>query len=451
MSDVLLASGGAGTDELRLKLLESNVGVEFQVNAYTQNDQYYPWVAPLSGGRFVATWTSNGQDGSGWGIYGKVFDIQGRALSGEFQVNTYTSSTQQYSSVASLADGGFVIVWEDHNSHDGGSSYDVYGQRYDSDYKRAGGEFRINTYVSNYQYTPRVAGLKGGGFVATWRDDSGQGGSGYEVRGQVYDANGERVGYSFGVNTFKSHNQQEMEIAALKDGGFVIVWESSGQDGESTSYWNVYGQRYDDRGTPQGGEFRVNTYTNGYQRLPSVASTSDGGFVVTWEDHDGNGDNRGGSSSDIFGQRYDDDGDRVGGEFLVNSFTSSSQYQPSVTGLKDGGFVVAWRDDNGTNHDNGEAQDIWLKVFDGSGDAVGEEYRVHGYVSAAQERPSLAGLDDGGFVVAWESYLQDGDHDSVYARYFTADGAPFSIDTVLETVDVSGSTCLLYTSDAADE
>ena len=43
--------------------------LEFQVNTYTDNGQIYPSVAALSGGGFVVIWESDGQDGSGSGIY----------------------------------------------------------------------------------------------------------------------------------------------------------------------------------------------------------------------------------------------------------------------------------------------------------------------------------------------------------------------------------------------
>ena len=50
-----------------------SVGAQFQVNNYTSNTQTGPSVAGLSGGGFVATWQSYGQDGSNYGIYGQRY------------------------------------------------------------------------------------------------------------------------------------------------------------------------------------------------------------------------------------------------------------------------------------------------------------------------------------------------------------------------------------------
>jgi hypothetical protein len=48
-------------------------GSEFQVNTWTTDDQSSPSVTSLSNGGFVVVWESNGQDGDGYGVYGRVF------------------------------------------------------------------------------------------------------------------------------------------------------------------------------------------------------------------------------------------------------------------------------------------------------------------------------------------------------------------------------------------
>ena len=50
---------------------------EFQVNTYTQSSQNDPSITGLSDGGFVVTWGSDGQDGSGYGVFGQRFDANG--------------------------------------------------------------------------------------------------------------------------------------------------------------------------------------------------------------------------------------------------------------------------------------------------------------------------------------------------------------------------------------
>ncbi len=83
----------------------------------------------------------------------------------------------------------------------------------------------------------------------------------------------------------------------------------------------------------------MNTYTTGLQHHDDLAVDADGDFVVVWEDDLGNRD---GAGSAIFGQRYDASGNRLGGEFQVNSYTTGGQRIPSVSVSPAGGFVVAW-------------------------------------------------------------------------------------------------------------
>jgi hypothetical protein len=81
------------------------------------------------------------------------------------------------------------------------------------------------------------------------------------------------------VNTWTTGYQDGPSITSLPDGGFVVVWESFPQDGSS---WGVYGQRFDSNGNKVGSEFQVNTWTTDYQGVPSITSLSNGGFVVVW-------------------------------------------------------------------------------------------------------------------------------------------------------------------------
>ena len=105
-------------------------GSEFQINTYTTGNQRGSSVASLSNGRFIVTWESNGQDGDLYGVYGQVFNEDGTKNGAEFQVNTYTTSYQWRSSVASLGNNQFVVTWTGHG--DGDSASGVHGQIFET-------------------------------------------------------------------------------------------------------------------------------------------------------------------------------------------------------------------------------------------------------------------------------------------------------------------------------
>lgn len=145
-------------------------GGEFRVNTYTTNNQDFYYgvnaVAAAADGNFVVTWDSEGQDGSGSGVYAQRFSAAGVPQGEEFRVNTHITNSQHSASIAMNADGDFVITWT--SSGQDGSGAGVYGQRYASDGTARGGEFRVNTYTINGQYASSVAMDDAGNFVITW-------------------------------------------------------------------------------------------------------------------------------------------------------------------------------------------------------------------------------------------------------------------------------------------
>jgi hypothetical protein len=306
---------------------------EFKINTYTTDMQWgCPPVAGLNDGKFVVTWMSNGQDGSAFGIYGQMYNADGSKYSSEFRVNTQAGGNQNYPSVTRLNDGKFVVTWQ--SDAQDGSLYGVYGQMYNANGTRFLSEFQVNTYTTDVQRYPSVAGLIDGKFVVTW-DSYGQDGSYDGVYGQMYNANGTGFLSEFRINSFIGNFQWYPSVTKLNDGKFVVTWESCyGQDGNECG---IYSQIYNADGNKYLSEFQVNTYTTNSQEYPSVAGLSDGKFVVTWQSRGQDGDSEG-----IYGQIYNGDGTRFLSEFRVNTYTSREQSKPSVAGLSDGKFVVTW-------------------------------------------------------------------------------------------------------------
>jgi cysteine-rich repeat protein len=277
-----------------------------------------------------------------------------------------------------------------------------------------GSTFQVNTYVTGSQFRPAVAADSSGNFVVVWHSAS-QDGSGYGVFGQRYDSAGSPQGGEFVVNTYTTGRQSSPAVATDPAGNFVVVWVdgdflAAGQDGSGSG---VVGQRYDSTGVPVGGEFAVNTYTTGHQTLPVVAVDGSGNFVVAWKD-DGGQD---GSLGGVFGQRYDGAGTRLGTEFQVNTYTTSTQYLPSVAADASGTFVVVWY-----SVGDGSDRGVFGQVFDGTGAAKGGEFQVNTYTTDRQLFPAVAMLRRGGdFVVVWQS-LRSGSTEIFGQRFAGACG-----------------------------
>ncbi|MEJ8573168.1 hypothetical protein [Microbaculum marinum] len=312
---------------------------EFRVNATVKEDQYDTAVAGLADGGFVATWTSEHQANKLTEVFAQRFKSNGQPAGKEFRVNTRKRGHQQKSSVAGLAKGSFVVIWQSHGQD--GDGYGIYGQRFNARGKARGREFRVNRTTRSDQWLASVAALKDGGFVVTWASYDQDA---YGIFGQRFNAKARRKGGEFRVNNTTAGEQSDPSVAGLAKGGFVVAWDSVNLDGSETG---VAARRYNARGRPKGKETTVNTYKKLYQGAPAVAALAKGDYVVTWESEnqdvvdDQNFDLRG-----VYGQRFKASGKRAGKEFQAPTFLAGRQRYPSVAGLSRGrDFVVTWESD----------------------------------------------------------------------------------------------------------
>ena len=130
--------------------------------------------------------------------------------------------------------------------------------------------------------------MSDGGFVVTWETNK-TGEDGLGIYGQRLAANVTKVGSEFQINTYETSDQIEPKVTGLTGGGFVAIWNSKEQDNSpgTTQDWGIYGQRYDASGNKSGSEFRVNSTTVNEQRYAEITSLKNGGFVVTFQTYDG--------------------------------------------------------------------------------------------------------------------------------------------------------------------
>ena len=373
-------------------------------------------------------WTSGGSSGgdtSSSSVQGQRFAAGGAALGGEFQVNTYTSSGQSSPSVASDAEGDFVVVWTSNGSSGGDTlTFSVQGQRYAAGGAALGGQFQVNTYTTNRQFTPSVASDAEGDFTVVWASNgsSGSDTSLYSIQGRRYAAGGAALGGEFQVNTYTTSNQQYPSVASDAEGDFVVSWHSDGSSGGDTSLYSVQGQRYAAGGTLLGGQFQVNTYTTSDQRYLSVASDAEGNFVVVWQSTGSSGGDA--SSTSVQGQRYAAGGALLGGQFQVNTYTTNDQRYPSVASDAEGDFVVVWQS-NGSSGGDTSSTSVQGQRYAAGGAPLGGQFQVNTYATSGQFFSSVASDAEGDFVVVWTSTGSSGGDtliDSVQGQRFRVTG-----------------------------
>lgn len=149
--------------------------------------------------------------------------------------------------------------------------------------------------------------------------------------------------------------------------------------------------------------FLANSSTEGDQRNQTAANLGDGRIVLAWIDSRADGNGYG-----VVARIFDEDGQPLTDEFVVNSYTLSDQVEPSIGVLSDGSFVIAWQsfgqDDyrvGHLGHFREEQYGVFAQRFDKNGDPDGEEHLVNSITVAGQSEPQVLSLDDGGYIITW--------------------------------------------------
>lgn len=182
-------------------------------------DQYSPSVDMDADGDMVVTWQTSGQDGSGTGVFGRIVNRDGTFRGGEFRVNTHTAGNQERSQVAAGPAGEFTVVWQSEGQD--GSGWGVYGQRYDAAGMPLSAEFRVNDQTAGDQTMPTVDVGRDGTSVIAWQHPDPDG-SGTVAQAQAFDPSSATIGGNFQVNA--AGEASAPQVVMQPNGEFVIGW-----------------------------------------------------------------------------------------------------------------------------------------------------------------------------------------------------------------------------------
>jgi len=194
-------------------------GSEFQIASQVTVDGFTVRVAGLSNGNIAATW-------DGIGVQTAVFNTSGQPVSPAYSMAAVNPTAPAPAGVvhgvpaiAGLVKGGYVVVWRDST---GGP---IAGQLFTNTGAANGALFVVSSGNANPPDAPAVTALANGQFVVTWNDDSGDSfGDLSGLRGRVYTADGQTFGNEFAVNGSLAGTQINGAVAGLKNGDFVAAW-----------------------------------------------------------------------------------------------------------------------------------------------------------------------------------------------------------------------------------
>ena len=371
-------------------------GAEFGVSSQNGNTQNNSSIARLSDGSLVVVWTDAGANAGD--VKFQILSPEGEPFRSERTASIGTAGLQGAPKVAAMANGGFVIVWEDFATD---ASGDIRFRRFDSD----GDSFdptdvTPTAVTSGYQQDPTVAASSSGGFVIGWNEgNTAVTGLGSSTAAMIQESDqfGVLVGSAIRVSgDFGGDFAPQMVYAGTT---LQLVWDD---DGGPTSTTNGNDGLYSRSilaplvaGNFADGGSRIDTGVfREASSNPDIAYDATLGRLVVWDDI-----TTGSVGRDIY---VDVNGL---GPVRVNTTTTNDQSNAQVTSLAFGGFVVVWQDLGGT------AGDIRARVYDGAGVATSDDFLVTSVGAAtagAQTAPDVMALLDGRFIVSWTDNVAGG-------------------------------------------
>jgi hypothetical protein len=338
----------------------------------------WPALAVDERGGFVVAW--EGLDGDGLGVQARAFDPGGQARGDAVGVNVFTSGAQRGPAVATVADGRFLVTWEDRGGQDG-VSRSVRGRAFEASGTAVGGEVPISGAAG---IEPAIAPGGTDGFVVVWESP---GGSGSQILGRRFAETGAPLGEERAIGAATLGTNRFPHVASAEGQGFVVVWNDVRYPGARD--FDVVGRRFADLGSPAGGVFPIATAT-AMELQPRVAMDPTGAFVALWEATD---------LTDLLGRmkarRYDVAAQPLGDEFSA-AVTDVDQVHPAIAVDEEGRFVVAWAE---RSADGG----VQARRFDRDGTPLGPAFRVDHEADTWQSYPSVGIRAGGDFVVVWRS------------------------------------------------
>ncbi len=181
----------------------------------------------------------------------------------EFSAAQNSSDIDDIGDVAILANGNYVGT---NREFDGATpGIDIHIFQPDGTIVRS-----IQNFALGINAAPRVSGLANGNFVVVWNQTNSNNG---DIFGRIYDAAGDLVTPMTITITGTDNSENEPDVQALPDGGFVVFW-----DDES---FGLRAQKFLADGTADGSVFDV---AEGAASDSDVGVAADGRILFAWQE-----------------------------------------------------------------------------------------------------------------------------------------------------------------------
>jgi Ca2+-binding RTX toxin-like protein len=302
----------------------------------------------------------------------------------EFTANAGITAGSQLSPVTiGLADNRILTVWSDSgNNIDNKPATDIIGQIYDAEGNAAGSAFQLNQdFFSDSEADPAIAALPDGGFVIVFEDVGAGVGGDAAIRFERYNAAGAQTfGGTIALGTSGNNLTRNPSIAVLANGDFVVTYQDINEYFEDNSI--IRGHVVSGGTNAVGAFFHAGTNGGDINADPDTVVLSNGNILTAFEEQDNGVD---GIEVKIV---------NTAGVYVTTAVVAPTGTDPHAAALAGGGFVVVWAD-------AAAAGNIRADIRDNTGKTVAANFLVAGGANE-QNEPDVVALKDGGFFVVWD-------------------------------------------------
>lgn len=296
-----------------------------------------------------------GKAGNSADLFAQKCLISTGATQWDSDVSLHGAQDNLQTNPALLADnlGGAIVVWQDPRLVT--TNADIYGQKINNNGTLSWGTTgKVLCDAVNSQLSPEIISDNNNGFLVTWNDLRNGGGTNNDIYIQRFDADGNKnsaTSWLVNGNLLCGEANQQMDqiIVSTSDGNFVVVWN----DRRVTNDRDIYAQKvnlnggieWDLNGVPVVALAGSNQGNTGEM---SVISAEDGKILINWAD-----ERAASGNFDIYAQKLNADGSSA---FALNGVlvcsASNNQSFPQMIGDGSNGAIISWRDSRTTA--NGE-------------------------------------------------------------------------------------------------
>jgi hypothetical protein len=184
--------------------------------------------------------------------------------------------------VAWLSDTEFVAVWGQPVGTTERPRWDIIMRRFDASGNPVTDPVLVTDSVSTFilDTSLYIRALEGGHFVLAWVDESFELGTQYDIYAQVFDPMGKARSLRFPVPATFDRNQVHVAIMPVTGNRFAALYRSNQMGADNN---DIFAQRFDYSGTRVGSAVRLNSTTTGFQSRPAGDCNASGRCLVTWD------------------------------------------------------------------------------------------------------------------------------------------------------------------------